>query len=232
LDISYRQVRRLWKRFQQQGKEGLRHQSCGKASGRAKPKNVRTSILARYQERYRDFGPTLAAEKLTEEGFPVDHETLRRWLLESGDWSKGRRKKLHRNRRKSREHFGELVQMDGSFHAWFEERGEHATLMSMIDDATNTSLALLSEMETTESALQILWKWIECYVVFLSASTPTGTASITAPRVNRRRRSLAGLARTWAFASSLPGLLRPKDVWRSGMPFTRIAWSKICVYRG
>lgn len=163
LDLGYRQVRRLWKRFQQQGKEGLRHQSCGKASGRAKPTDIRTPILARYQERYRDFGPTLAAEKLTEEGFSVDHETLRRWLLESGDWSKGRRKKLHRSRRKSREHFGELVQMDGSFHAWFEERGEHATLMSMIDDATNTSLALLSEMETTESALQVLWKWIERY---------------------------------------------------------------------
>lgn len=163
LDICYRQARRLWKRFQEHGKDGLMHQSRGKASGRAKSTDVRTSILARYQERYRDFGPTLAAEKLTEEGLVVDHETLRRWLLESGDWSKGRRKKHHRSRRKSRAHFGELVQMDGSFHAWFEDRGERATLMSLIDDATNTSLAILAEMETTESALQVLWKWIERY---------------------------------------------------------------------
>lgn len=149
LGLEYRQVRRIYKRFRLEGEAGLIHKTKGKPSGRASSAILKDQIIARYRELYSDFGPTLAAEKLAESGYLVDHDTLRR--------------KLHRHRRKSREHFGELVQMDGSYHAWFEEREGWFTLMSMVDDATNTTLAILSEMETTESALQLLWKWIESY---------------------------------------------------------------------
>lgn len=163
MGVKYRQARRIYKRFRLEGETGLVHRTRGKPSGRATSANLKNQIIARYRETFSDFGPTLAAEKLTESGYTVYHDTLRRWLLESGDWSKGKKRKLHRHRRKSREHFGELVQMDGSYHAWFEDRGEWYTLMSMVDDATNTTLAILAGMETTESALQLLWKWIESY---------------------------------------------------------------------
>ena len=87
------------------------------------------------------FGPTLAAEHLAEEdGLVIDHETLRRWLLEEGLWSCQRERKAHRTRREAKADFGELVQMDGSFHAWLEERGEGGCMMNLVDDATTETL--------------------------------------------------------------------------------------------
>jgi hypothetical protein len=70
------------------------------------------------------FGPTLAAEHLAEEdGIAIDHETLRYWMLAEGLWSRQRKRKKHCQRRERKAHFGELVQLDGSFHEWLEERG-------------------------------------------------------------------------------------------------------------
>jgi hypothetical protein len=90
------------------------------------------------------FGPTLAAEHLADEdGLEVSEETLRRWMLAEGLWSRMRRRKAHRKRRERRQHFGDLVQMDGSFHAWFEERGPRGCLMNMVDDATATTCCRL-----------------------------------------------------------------------------------------
>src|SRR6516164_6367301 len=95
------------------------------------------------------FGPTLAAEHLAGEDLQeVDAETLRRWMLEEGLWSRERRRRQHRRRRERKEHFGEMVQMDGSFHRWLEERGREGCLMDLVDDATNTTLARLGEEET------------------------------------------------------------------------------------
>ena len=83
------------------------------------------------------FGPTLAAEHLAaEDGLQVDAETLRRWMLAEGLWSRERRRRRHRRRRDRKEHFGEMVQMDGRFHAWLEERGPEGCLIDMVDDAT------------------------------------------------------------------------------------------------
>ena len=80
--------------------------------------------LEQVRSRYEDFGPTLAAEHLaSEEGIEVHAETLRRWVREAGLWRRARRRQPYRQRRERKAHFGELVQLDGSFHDWLEERG-------------------------------------------------------------------------------------------------------------
>jgi molybdenum-dependent DNA-binding transcriptional regulator ModE len=152
LGVSYRQAKRVWRRYQDQGDAGLVHRGRGRRGHRGKQDKVRERILARYQERYPDFGPTLAAEHLSQEGLEVDHETLRRWLLAKGLWTLQRRRQKHRQWRERKACFGELVQMDGSHHDWFEGRRARAVLMVMIDDATNRSYAQFSEAETTRAA--------------------------------------------------------------------------------
>src|SRR5882762_1295839 len=92
LGVCYRQAKRIWQRYRRRGDEGLVHRGRGRPSGRRKPDKLRIKVLARYAERYPDFGPTLAAEKLQAEGLEVDHETLRRWLLAEGRWAMRRRR--------------------------------------------------------------------------------------------------------------------------------------------
>jgi hypothetical protein len=120
-------------------------------------------VLARYQERYTGIGPTLAAEKLQEEGFEVDHETLRRWLMAAGLWQRARKRGQHRTRRPRKEHFGELVQFDGSHHAWFGVEHPSACLMNLVDDATGRTLATMGAQETTKAAMLTVWEWIKQY---------------------------------------------------------------------
>ena len=99
------------------------------------------------------FGPTLAAEHLASEDQQKVHpETLRRWMLAEGLWSNARKRKAHRSRRERRAHFGELVQLDGSFHEGYQKRGPRACLMNMVDDATSTVEAYLGDEETIWAA--------------------------------------------------------------------------------
>ena len=161
--LSYRQTRRLYKRYREGGDRGLLHRGRGRPSNRAHPAAFKTTVLARYQERYPDFGPTLATEKLALEGHVVDHETLRGWLLKAGLWQKRRKRGKHRSWRERRAHFGELVQLDGSHHHWFEKRAPKACLMNMVDDAQSTTLSWLAEEETIFAAMQLLWQWIDRY---------------------------------------------------------------------
>lgn len=161
--LSYRQTRRLYKRYRESGDGGLVHRGRGRPSNRAQPAAFKATVLARYQERYPDFGPTLAAEKLALEGHVVDHETLRGWLIKAGLWHKRRKRGKHRSWRERRAHFGELVQLDGSHHQWFETRGPKSCLMNMVDDARGTTLSLLAEEETSFAAMDLLWRWIERY---------------------------------------------------------------------
>jgi len=165
LGISYRQCRRSYRRFCKEGDAGLIHRRRGQCSNRAKPEGFKREVLKRYRERYEGFGPVLAMEKLGDDGFPVARETLRIWLLEEGLWQPRRKRAQHRQRRDRKEHFGELVQMDGSHHKWFGEESSQSCLMDMVDDATSESLALMGEQETTELAMQTLWLWIESYGV-------------------------------------------------------------------
>ena len=136
--VSYRQAKRLWKRYGEEGPEGLRHRSAGQESNRAKPKKFREKVLRLVRKKYggdpgKRFGPTLAAEHLeADDGLAVNAETLRLWMLAEGLWSRQRRRKQHHQRRERKEHFGELVQLEGSFHAWLEERGAVLCLMNQV----------------------------------------------------------------------------------------------------
>jgi hypothetical protein len=115
LGLSYRQTKHVWRRYRIKEDAGLVHAARGKPGKRAKPAQLKARILARYQKRYPDFGPTLAAEYLAKEGIDVDHETLRRWLLAAG-----KPMMRHRQWRERKPCFGAMVQLDGSHHDWFE----------------------------------------------------------------------------------------------------------------
>ena len=180
LGISYRQARRIYRRYLDGGDEGLIHRSRGRPSNRGKLPEMKEAVLSLYHERYWDFGPTLAAEKLLErDGYRVGHETLRRWLLDAGLWERHRKRPKHRQRRERKAHFGELVQIDGSHHDWFEDRGEKGCLMDMVDDATGITLSLISREETTKAAMEVLWAWIEKYGVPRALYTDRKTVYIT-----------------------------------------------------
>jgi hypothetical protein len=142
-----------------EGERGLVHGSRGKAGKRAKPAKLKARILARYEERYPDFGPTLAAEYLAAEGMAVDHETLRRWRLAQGKPMLRRRRQRHRQWRERKPCFGAMIQLDGSHHDWFEGRGDRCVLMVMVDDANNRVGARFFEEETTRASYDLLDNW-------------------------------------------------------------------------
>jgi transposase len=169
MEVSYRQAKRLYRRYRAEGAKGLKHGSAGRPSNRASDTTRRDRVLTLVREKYSGgvderFGPTLAAEHLaSEDGVTVDHETLRRWMLAAGLWSRARKRSPHRRRRERKAHFGELVQLDGSFHPWFEDRGPHSCLLTLVDDATGRSLGRFGAQETIWAAVAILRAWIERY---------------------------------------------------------------------
>jgi len=171
LGLSYRQGKRVWRRYRQEGSQGLKHGNAGRSSNRSKPAKFRRRVLHLIQKNYSGseqerLGPTLAAEHLAEEdGIAIDHETLRRWMLGEGLWSRQRKRKRHCQRRERKAHFGELVQLDGSFHDWLEGRGPRGCLIDMVDDATSRVQACLGKEETIWAAAGVLRAWIQKYGV-------------------------------------------------------------------
>jgi len=161
LGLGYRQTKRVWKRYEDEGDAGLVHRLRGQPGKRRKPPEVRAKILARYAQRYADFGPTLAAEYLEQEGLVVDHETLRRWLLAENQRTVRRRRQRHRQWRQRKPCFGVMIQLDGSHHDWFEGRRSKGVLMVMVDDATNRLWAQFFEEETTHASYDVLEGWIK-----------------------------------------------------------------------
>ena len=139
IGLKRRQVFRLLAGLKQDGAASLASKRRGKPGNHRHPAEVRALALSIVRERYADFGPTFAAEKLADHhGYAVSRETLRGWMIADGLWV-DRRHRLaspHQPRRR-RECLGELVQIDGSEHAWFEARGETCTLLAFIDDATS-----------------------------------------------------------------------------------------------
>lgn len=165
LELSYRQCKRVLSRYRQEGDAGLLHRGRGQTSPRRTPEALRETILDVYREKLGGIGPTLAAEKLAELGFSVDHETLRRWLIADGQWRRSRKRGRHRQRRERKARFGQMLQLDGSHHAWFGAEHPRACLMNLVDDATGVSMALMAHEETTEAALCLVWKWVKRYGV-------------------------------------------------------------------
>lgn len=164
MSISYRQAKRIWKRFEAQGEVGLVHGLRGKRSNRQTDDAHRERVLALMQEKYHDFGCTLASEYLQEEEkLNVPVETLRYWLKQAGVYQSRRKKRAHRSWRARRERSGELVQMDGSHHAWFGDQGSKAVLMEMVDDATGRTFSRFYEEETTEAAMDLFHRYVKKY---------------------------------------------------------------------
>jgi hypothetical protein len=154
LTLSDRQIRRLIKMVKVQGDAGIGHKSRGKSSGRKLPMNIRDKVIKLCRGKYKGFRPTLAAEKLYEiEDIRVSDETLRLWLMESGDWKKVRKTRGHRQWRERKHYFGEMIQMDGSHHNWFEGRRAKCVLMGYIDDATGNVFSRFYGYEGTIPAM-------------------------------------------------------------------------------
>lgn len=137
LCLSERHVQRLLKTFREDGAASIRHRLRGRPSNNRLREGLRAYTMAIVRERYADFGPTLAAEKLAErDGVHVSRETLRKWMVADGLWlSRAQRRVFHRPRLR-RECYGELIQIDGSDHRWFENRDDPCTLIVTVDDAT------------------------------------------------------------------------------------------------
>lgn len=154
LKISDRHFRRLLKAYREEGPQGLVHKNRGRPSNHRLPEKLYQKTIALIREKYSDFGPTLAREKLIENHrINVSVETLRKWMIRAGIWDEKRRKKLkvHQSRLR-RSYEGELIQVDGSPHDWFEERGPRCCLLGFIDDATSKIKHLkFVPSESTES---------------------------------------------------------------------------------
>lgn len=162
--LSYRQAKRVLRRYREAGAAGLVHRGRGQASNRARPTAERQRVVGLYRQHYPDFGPLLASEHLeTDHGLKVDHETLRRWLLVESLWSARPQRPTHRAARERRPRRGDLVQIDGSEHDWFEGRGPWPVLMVMIDDATNETLARFYPAEDTASAYDLFARYVRQY---------------------------------------------------------------------
>ena len=189
LELSYRQSKRIWARYRAGGAKALQHGNCGRVSNRAYRGEFRAAVLKRVQTRYEDFGPTLACEHLaSDDGLAVHAETLRRWLKEAGLWQRQRRRKPYRQRREAKAHFGELVQLDGSFHEWLEERGPRGCLMHMVDDATTQALGWFSAEESIWAAAAVLRRWIERYGVPQALYTDWKNVYVRPPNAQERMR--------------------------------------------
>ena len=141
------------------------HGNVGRASNRAADKR-REQILELVRKNYSGepherFGPTLASEHLAaDHGLELARETLRRWMLAAGLWSRRRKRQPHRSRRQRKAHFGELIQLDGSHHDWLEGRGPKGCMVHFVDDATGRALCRFSSEETTWAAADLLQAWV------------------------------------------------------------------------
>jgi transposase len=164
LGLSERQIRRLVKRVRKEGAEGIIHKSRGKPSHRMVPKRVKSKVLKLCEGIYKGFNPTFAAEKLSErDGITISRETIRGWFIaEEIEYDK-RKGRPHRQWRERKHYFGEMIQVDGSHHDWFEGRGPACVLMGYIDDARGQVYARFYEYEGTIPAMDSFKRYSEKY---------------------------------------------------------------------
>jgi transposase len=164
VSLTDRQLRRIVKRIRKEGDKGICHKARGKPSNRRLPSKLKKRIVHLYHKTYTDFGPTLFTEKLEErEGITISHETARTWLMEEGAWELHRRHRAHRQWRERKDHYGAMLQMDGSHHDWFEGRGPACVFMGYIDDATGRVYGKFYGYEGTIPAMDSFKKYIGKY---------------------------------------------------------------------
>ena len=169
LELCAKQISRIAKKVREEGDKGIIHKSRGEPSHNTTPKKRKDKIIHLYKEKYNDFGPLLASEKLFEiDRIKISDETLRNWLITEGLWIKNRRRKKHRKWRERKHFFGEMEQVDGSHHDWFEGRGPECVLMGYIDDATSNVYARFFKYEGTLPFMDGFKRYIKKYGIPLS----------------------------------------------------------------
>ncbi len=163
IGVGDRQVRRVVKRVRDEGERGIVHGLRGKPGNHHIAKDRRQKILNLYRRQYEGFGPLLASEKLWErDKIKACDETLRLWLIEEGLWKPKKHKEASKHIWRARkEHYGEMVQMDGSHHDWLEGRGPKMVLMGYIDDANSKVYARFYEYEGTQPAMDSFKRYIQ-----------------------------------------------------------------------
>jgi len=165
IGLSTRQVRRLKAKVRVKGIKGLIHGNRGKPSNHRLPEKERQQIETLIREKYHDFGPLLASEKLNElHQINRDKGTIRSIMIKEGLWQPHTKKKeLHRSWRQRKASKGELIQYDGSYEYWFEQRGEKCCLLASIDDATSEVTAIFDDHEGVKPTFNYWRKYIECH---------------------------------------------------------------------
>lgn len=165
LRLTDRQIRRIVRRVREEGEKGITHRLRGCEGNRRIDQEIRDRIVEAYRKVYEGFGPRLASEKLLErEKIRIHEETLRLWLMEEGLWKKRKgQKEKKRSWRARKDHYGEMVQMDGSHHDWLEGRGPKLVLMGYIDDATGRVHGKFYDYEGTQPAFDSLKGYVKKY---------------------------------------------------------------------
>ena len=164
LRLSDRQIRRLVKRIIKEGDSGITHRSRGKRSNRRLPKKLKGRVIRLYRQKFPDFGPTFANEKLFEiYKVKIGTQTLRNWLIKDGSWQLTRKRRKHRQWRERKHYFGEIEQIDGSHHHWLEERGPACVLMSYVDDARGSVFGRFYAYEGTFPAMDSFKRYCKRY---------------------------------------------------------------------
>jgi transposase len=198
LCVSYSQAKRIYKRYLAGGDNALVHGSIGKPSHNKTDEDSVSKAIELFKEKYNDFGPTLAQEMLLErDGLKISVSTLRRALLAAGLWEQKKKSSEYRSRRAPRARFGELIQFDGSHHDWFEGRGPHCCLITMIDDARKIRISQFFDEETMFGAMILLKIWIERYGIPFALYCDKKNAFV--------------LTREPTDAEILAGILKPKS---------------------
>lgn len=208
LHVSYRQTKRIWRRYREGGARALVHGHVGR-SNRGRSRDERARVLALIREKYSGegaarFGPTLAAEHLaSEDGIVLDHETLRRWMVADGLWQRRRHRSPYRQRRARKAHFGELLQLDGSQHPWLEGRGPGGCAMTLVDDATSQVLLQFAPQETIWAAADLLRAWIEQYGVPQALYTDWKNVYVRRPTEAERLAAIAPMTQFGRMCAAL-----------------------------
>lgn len=161
LALSSRQMKRIWKRFREQGERGLAHGNRGKPSNRAFPDAFKEEILRKYREHALRLGPTRFAEELEESGIAIDHETLRRWLIESDLWKLSRNRIITPRASRSGRGFGEVLTLVAIRSSSIIAELPAACLLCVRDEATSRSLWSVAPEESSAAAMRLLWLWID-----------------------------------------------------------------------
>lgn len=165
MHLSYGHTKRLVKKYRKEGAKGIISQKRGKKSNRAFSDSFKEKVHKLVAEKYPDFKPTFAAEKLREHQVFLSRETLRIWMIEWGLWrrEKSKKAKIHQQRAR-RSCFGELIQIDGSPHDWFEGRNDKCCLIVFVDDATSRIVQMLFvPVENTQAYLKCIKLYIKTY---------------------------------------------------------------------